>query len=287
MITIPGGTDYLGRRFDDFVVGAEHSVFAWCKIYIGQNPNQVALGFLGADFLSAAAKAKDYRLTMLGARGSNIPGARPHPTETDVDIDGTEEESNEAIRITLTLWDDKTPYRTMNAVYQQLAEGIKTRRFEFKPVYSDDYPDKLDTTLCVVGKDSLLYVAERVGGYGHAIHKMLAERERQKHDKPTGAVPTGKAIVQDPAPTPYPVENTGRRGRRQGSGSINDTQRITDMLQLLADGEATSVWAAAGQYSGGCESTQRRLHRKFKERWGLEPPQGETWNDIVDKLKPK
>jgi hypothetical protein len=34
MIIIPGGMNFFGRRFDDFVVGDEHSVFGWCKIYI-------------------------------------------------------------------------------------------------------------------------------------------------------------------------------------------------------------------------------------------------------------
>jgi hypothetical protein len=116
---------------------------------------------------------------MLGASGSNEPVVRPHPTEPDVYADGTEEELNEAVRVTLTLWDDKAPFRTMNAVYQQLAERIRTRRIQYKPVYLDDQPRELDLTLCVIGGDPVLDVADRVGGYGRAIEEMLA-RQRQE-----------------------------------------------------------------------------------------------------------
>jgi hypothetical protein len=175
MVIIPGGTDFFDRRFDDFVVGYKHSVFEWCKIFIDQNPNAT-----WPILLSATANSRERRLTMLGASGSNEPVVRPHPTEPDVYADGTEEEFNEAVRITLTFCDDKAPFRTMNQVYQQLAEGIKTGRIQYRPVYLDDQPGELDLTLCVIGRDPVFDIADRVGGYGRAIEEMLARRRQEQ-----------------------------------------------------------------------------------------------------------
>ena len=172
---IPGGKDFLGRHFDDFVVGDKHSVFAWCKILLDQNPSAT-----WPVFLSATANAREHRLTMLGARGSNLPAVRPHPTEADVAIDETEDEANEAIRIVLTVWDDKTPYRTQNALYQQLAENIRAGKIEYEPAYLDDCPGTLDETLCVVDKDVVLDIAERCGGCGRTITDLLSARVEQK-----------------------------------------------------------------------------------------------------------
>ena len=86
------------------------------------------------------------------------------------------------------------------------------------------------------------------------------------------------------------VDETARprsstRGRKPGSGSIDDRQKMNDMLHFLATSAALSVWSAAGQYSENNESTQRRLHRKFKGWQGLSPAPGKTWKDVVDKLK--
>jgi hypothetical protein len=45
--------------------------------------------------------------------------------------------------------DDPTVYRTSNAVYQELVEGILTGRIDAKRVYLDDRPGELDPTLCI------------------------------------------------------------------------------------------------------------------------------------------
>ena len=53
------------------------------------------------------------------------------------------------------------------------------------------------------------------------------------------------------------------------------------MLEILAQGEAPSVFAAAGVVAeadgvvgASIESTRRRLFRKFTQRHGIEPPPG-------------
>jgi hypothetical protein len=82
-----------------------------------------------------------------------------------------------------------------------------------------------------------------------------------------------------------PKTRTGRRGRKPGSGLINDDQPLMEMLHLLATGEAPSVWAAAGRFAGGNESTQRRLSTKFGDKWGKDHPPGKTWKDVEGELK--
>ena len=112
---IPGGFDeWFGHRWDDFAIGAEHTVFEWCMIYTDRHP----AAFLGGDGRTATAKFQDIRLTLLGARGSNEPRWRPHPTNVDEGV-----------------WDDPVIYRTCNAVYRELAEGIASGRLDARRRY--------------------------------------------------------------------------------------------------------------------------------------------------------
>jgi hypothetical protein len=165
-IIIPGGFDeWSQHRWDDFVIGTEHTVFEWCMIYTDSHP----AAFLGDDSRTATAEMQDVRLTLLGARGSNEPGMRPHPTETDKGI-----------------WDDQVIYKTRNAVYQQLAEAIKGRQLDTKQVYLDDRPGELDPTLCILDSAPVLAIARRRGDYGGyiaALLKLLCEPDaaRQPH----------------------------------------------------------------------------------------------------------
>jgi hypothetical protein len=228
IIIIPGGTDSNGRRVDDFVVGDEHSIFAWCKIFVDQNPNAT-----WPVFLCATAESQKQRLTMLGASGSNVPVVRPHLTEPDVDADGTEEELNEAIRITLTKWDDKAPYRIMNAVYQQLAERIRTGRIQYKPVYLDDQPSELDLTLCVIGKDPVLDIVKLVGGYGGAIEEMLAYRQQE--------------------------QTSGDRLHPEMTGQHQDTEHTTDLETTLTPIERHAEWIFARHEHGARNIFNKRL----------------------------
>ena len=81
----------------------------------------------------------------------------------------------------------------------------------------------------------------------------------------------------------------GRRGRRKGSGEIDDNAPIAEMLRLLASGEAKTVWDAAGKVPGSApgqslDATRRRIYRKFRDLYGTDSPQGKTWSDIECEL---
>jgi hypothetical protein len=83
----------------------------------------------------------------------------------------------------------------------------------------------------------------------------------------------------------------GRRGRKPGSGMIDDNAAVCAMVHYLAVG-APSIYAAADKAAQDAtgqshESTQRRLARKFRERLGSEPPKGKTWTDIEHELNSK
>jgi hypothetical protein len=152
-IIIPGGVEeWLGRRFDDFAVGAKHTVFEWCMIYTDHHPTAV----LGDDSRTATARFLDMRLTLLGARGSNEPRMRPHPTETDRGV-----------------WDDMMIYRTRNAVYQELVEG----RLDAERRYRDDRPGEPDPTLCILDAAPVLAIARRRKDYGQYIGRLLATQD--------------------------------------------------------------------------------------------------------------
>jgi hypothetical protein len=164
-IIIPGGSDeWSGHRWDDFAIGAEHTVFEWCMIYTDRHPTP----FLGDHSGTATAEMQDIRLTLLGARGSNKPGWRPHPNETDKAV-----------------WDDPGTYRTCNAVYQELAAGIASGRLDAKRVYLDDRPGEIDPTLCIIDAAPVLAIARRRGDYGQYIVRLLT----------ADAVPEGMSSV--------------------------------------------------------------------------------------------
>jgi hypothetical protein len=109
----------------------------------------------------------------------------------------------------------------------------------------------------------------------------------QPTPKPTG---TGNS---EPKPSP-PIEPParGRPGRKIGSGTIDDTERLREMLRLLAAGQTHSVHAAADRVVGTMVGVGQsriasvtRLRTKFARDHGTNPPAGETWADVADKLK--
>lgn len=95
----------------------------------------------------------------------------------------------------------------------------------------------------------------------------------------TAPLETNRGMTEGPA--------AGKGGRKPRSGTIDDEDALRRMLEILAQGEAPSVFAAAGIVTkvGGLEgasveSIRRRLSRKFTERYGTEPPSGRVWSDI-------
>jgi hypothetical protein len=84
----------------------------------------------------------------------------------------------------------------------------------------------------------------------------------------------------------------GHPGRKSGSGSIDDEEKLRRMLTLLAVGKVPSVLAAAKAVADATKPNQSvdsevvRLRRKFAKRWGTEPPNGKTWADVEHELNP-
>jgi hypothetical protein len=90
-----------------------------------------------------------------------------------------------------------------------------------------------------------------------------------------------------PAPRPPPI-----RGRRRGSGAIDDSGLLDRMLGLLVAGSAVSVNDAASKVAAGAKGTSEtairgRLWRKFKAVLGLQPPPGKTWCDVQHEFHTK
>jgi hypothetical protein len=78
-----------------------------------------------------------------------------------------------------------------------------------------------------------------------------------------------------------------KRGRKPGSGTMDDSAALRRMLHLLATGTAPSVLAAAKTVaaekrpSHSADADIARLRKKFATRWRTEPPQGQTWADVI------
>jgi hypothetical protein len=77
------------------------------------------------------------------------------------------------------------------------------------------------------------------------------------------------------------------RGRKPGSGALNDDAPILDNLAV---GATPSVYAAAdkavdrAQYTGTRVNARRRLARKFSKRFGTEPVEGKSWAEVEREL---
>jgi hypothetical protein len=94
------------------------------------------------------------------------------------------------------------------------------------------------------------------------------------------------------SPIAEPAANKpGARGRKPGSGRINDEERLLSMLHLLATSKVLSVLAAAKAIAATIERGQSvnanvaRLRRKFAKKWGTSPrPPSKTWADVEREL---
>jgi hypothetical protein len=91
-----------------------------------------------------------------------------------------------------------------------------------------------------------------------------------------------------PTDTPAaPIISAGRKGRKPGSGSFDDTDGLRRVLDLLADNRAKSLNEAAGKVANvgpvlgqSIGAYQLRLRRKFRQRYGTDPPARQTWADV-------
>jgi hypothetical protein len=87
-------------------------------------------------------------------------------------------------------------FRTSNAVYQELAEGITTRRLDAKRVYLHDRPGELDPTLCVLNFAPILAIAQRRKDYGPSIGRLLATVAPEVPEQPRPPRETKRNAVQ-------------------------------------------------------------------------------------------
>jgi hypothetical protein len=84
----------------------------------------------------------------------------------------------------------------------------------------------------------------------------------------------------------------GRRGRKPGSGAIDDSDAVRKMLRLLAAGDACSVHDAARKISASMPQSSSqsrkadiaRFRLKFRRDHGIKPPRGKTWVEVEDEL---
>jgi hypothetical protein len=107
-----------------------------------------------------------------------------------------------------------------------------------------------------------------------------AEEERRVR----GERPEGESPANKPA---EPRVSRGRRGRKPGSGSLDDDGALRRALRLLASGKVPSALAAVrravadtGKPNQSRPAEISRVYRKFRVRWGTEPPVGKTWADV-------
>jgi len=233
-----------------FEVSDEHTVFEWVMIYGDRHPWVASM--------EPTVEGRQDRLLYLGAIPPIASGSIPVENGRRVDI--------------------TAHYRIANAVYQELATAMQTGALEPKRrAYLEDQPDELDPTLCVLEAAPILAILERRGDGGEFIQKLLAERR-----PPATPVERAKPATAERKPV---QKSRGRGGRRKGSGALDDTAPMAKMLQLLACEKATSAWDAATKVAKSTpghafEATRSRIYRKFRDRYGTDPPPGKTWRDI-------
>jgi hypothetical protein len=137
----------------------------------------------------------------------------------------------------------------------------------------------------------------------HSTHPLRRDRaeatptnvadQRRASNRPGSAPPITDKLLTPASDASKRRAAKGRRGRKKGSGSIDDTEKLRAMLHLLASREAASVYDAArkvAQASVGPRQSQTadvsRLRGKFAEAYGTTPPCGKSWADYAAELNP-
>jgi hypothetical protein len=166
---VPAGRATIQHNIDisvtGYVVRDEHSVYEWCMIYTDRDPGVASL------YLCAAGQKE--RMQYLGAIAPLVSGPMTATVAgQDIEVDTREH------------------YRIANAVYQELANDIKTGAREPKRrAYLEDRPGELDPTLCVLEAAPILAIAERRGDGGEIIRKLVAQWvEKRRPGRKAGAI---------------------------------------------------------------------------------------------------
>lgn len=117
-----------------------------------------------------------------------------------------------------------------------------------------------------------------------------AEAEGKSPDQPVAKPGSPLRTSESSRPGAKGI-SPARGGRKKGSGSIDDTERLRAMLHLLAGGKANSVHDAARKVhdsivgsSHSRDADITRLRSKFAKAHGTEPPTGKTWADVAGEL---
>lgn len=257
-IIIPGGVDdwWPSHRFDDFRVGAEHTVFEWCMIYTDRHPAWLS------NHNSATAKDRENRLTLLGANWSNVPGWRPHPTLDPKFGDDPKKAPK--------IWDDERVFRTCNAVYQQLAGGITSGRLDAKRVYLDDRPGELDPTLCVLDAAPVLAIARRCKDHGQFITRLLAVSDNAT------APPGTERIAEATATDTDSIERLAEWIFAQRGAGTNTFDKL---YTAARSAPKIGGFAKAELQAAFRRVYETKRHRPRATGWPLRSPYRERWQN--------
>lgn len=121
---------------------------------------------------------------------------------------------------------------------------------------------------------------------GYAYHLMEEQRSGRFPEVPSLAATN---LALDPAIGTNPADAAGGKGVRSGRGrtkTYDHPDLLQEMLDLLKQGKAASVNAAAtqtssnhGRIGASIGADVKRLSRDFTDRWATKPPVGKMWSD--------
>jgi hypothetical protein len=184
-------------------------------------------------------------------------------------------------------------WQTSWAVYCTLRQSCEKGAIPAaRAVY--DSEGKINPLLTEIPLSTLLDLARQRGDAGEIVSSLLTWYDRGEIPAAASTKIEGQQVAAEAAPVipaaPLPPSKpAGQRGRKTGSGEINDAATLREMLCLLAgDNPPPSINAAARQvieagkvqHSGTPYSAQRRIAGKFSASFGPEPPPGKSWRDV-------
>jgi hypothetical protein len=180
------------------------------------------------------------------------------------------------------------------AIYRAIESALATGEITALPAPKQNWYDPPiepdDPTQRIYDVAAMLTVIRGLGAEGRVINKLLAQQSGPEQNDHQNHPNTRREEEPAEPVESKPVETApGRRGRRKGSGKIDDGPALREMLKHLAAG-APSIFNAADKaappHPGNAlrDSIRRRLARKFRSAFGKEPPAGRTWKDFEQEL---
>jgi hypothetical protein len=168
-----GGTDPLGHRVHPFIIRDTHTIFEWCMIYTDRHP-----AALNPNNDGPTLRAKEFRLTLLGATGGGLRDVYGQPL-------GSPNNPEEQIR---------------NEIYRELVRDIERHRIiPVKTAYCSDAPDVFDPTRCLLDIEPILAVARRRGYFGPTLADLFARHGIKSRGEKSRSVPPSREKAFWPA----------------------------------------------------------------------------------------